>query len=738
MIEHSDEYRNAITADARKIYIKAVIDISDPDMVLPDPTATSTAPWTKPKELHDKVMDNPARYSTLEPGHWPLDGSCNIFPDNYQVPESMGYTMDELSGDDGLFSEPQVLTQPIENTAILQAFSLYFSSDVIDGIPSDFTVEVVQGSTAYFSKEFTGNTSVKLSFDGFTVYNPDAIRLTITKWSLPGRRVRCVEIIPGVYEEWTGDQIKEFDIEQNGDFSCLTLPYGSCDITLDNVDRRFEPRNKNNVFQSVEERQKIDVSIGARLDNGQVDYKRVGSFYQFSDGWKTSNNEITIDWSLVDIIGLLANREFIPPSSLPTTLSGWIKAFVSQLGDNFASRYHVDSKYANVACTASKEDVDGKSVGELLRYACMATGTWPRADAETGYLTAEPLWSQGNKYDLDNMSVYPTLKANTSIAALIFTLNDGNDTQFVVSGNSTSSEQTVSIDNPFIHSSEEALTAAKLILSCYGGNTMELTGRGDPSSEIGDVDTVWLNESNATTGRRMKQGFSFSNGVMRGCKATLLQADGSYLYEEFAVIRQSGIWKAPAGVTQLRIVLGSGGQGGSRGQSGFVIGSGNIPGQGVSSGYGDDGLNGQGGRVWYGVIDINPEQEFDVVLGDGGEASDVAGIAGKMGGVTTFGAYSSKNGELYPNGYTDIANGQSFARTGVEKPLDGTGDGGKGGKGGDPGEGYWEQDFWPDGRPKGWDFIVTKQPGKGKPGVAGATGFVMVTWDKEESSVRTI
>lgn len=738
MIEHSTEYRNAITADARKIYIKAAIDISDPDMVLPDPTATSTAPWTKPAELHDKVMDSPARYSTLEPGRWLLDGSVDIFPDDYQVPESMGYTMDALSGEDGTFSEPQVLTQPIENTAVLQAMSVYFSSDVTDGVPVDFTVEIVQGETAYFTQTITGNAATKLGFDGFTVYNPDYIRLTITKWSLPGRRVRVVEVIPGIYEEWTGDQIAAFDVEQNGDFSCLTLPYGSCDISLDNLDRRFEPRNKNGIFQSVEERQKIDVSIGARLDNGTVDYKRLGSYYQFSDGWKTGDNAITMDWSLVDIVGLLANREFIPPGTLPTTLEGWIQAFVSQLGDNFATRYHVDPDYASVACTASLADVQGKSVGELLRYACMATGTWPRADAETGYLTAEPLWNQGNKYDLDNMTVYPVMKANTSIAALIFTLNDGNNTQYVVSGNQTASEQTVSINNPFIHSSAEALTAARLILSCYGGNTMEITGRGDPSSEIGDVDTVWLNESTATTGRRMKQGFTFSNGVMRGCKATLLQADGSYLFEEFAVISESGKWKAPAGVTTLRVVIGSGGQGGGKGTAG-TMGVGSSDYSTGSPGYdGDTGPNGSGGRIWAGTININPEQEFDVHIGAGGKAADAEGVQGALGEDTTFGEYSSAFGEVFPIGYSDIANGASYGRTGVKDPKPGSSDGGAGGEGGSAGMEIFAgtRPIYNDqGEQIGFEVIYSTlvKPTEGKKGVDGASGFVLVYWDKEDT-----
>lgn len=292
----------------------------------------------------------------------------------------------------------------------------------------------------------------------------------------------------------------------------------------------------------------------------------------------------------------------------------------------------------------------------------------------------------------------------------------------------------------------------------------ETAGRGDPSSEIGDVDTLWLDESTAATARRMMQQFTISGGVLQGVQVKAIQADGSYLFQEFAVITENGKWKAPANVknNQLRVVIGSGGQGGSRGQDGFVDSSGNLPGSGVSAGEGAKGIDGQGGRVWYGVININPEQEFEVNLGEGGAPSDKYGVPGEMGGVTTFGSYSSEDGELYARGYTDIANGQVFARTGVEKPLDGTGDGGAGGNGGEAGSGYWDQKFWTQddvdsgkhpggsldgnpvpggtpgsesivGKPKGWEFIITKDPGPGKPGVAGAKGFVMVTWDKEDA-----
>lgn len=734
MIDSSDEYNRAIVKRARKIEVKATVDISDPDLSYKNVASSPPAPWSKVEEIHDKDFTDPSRYATFELGRWLLDGSFRIFPDTYKVSDPIGYCGNAVSADDGTFTTPQFVDLKFSGVSTLQACSIWFSADPLDGVPSDFTVDIIVNGVSFYTKKYEKNRKSSVSITGFSVFTPDTIRLTVTQWSLPGRRMRVVEIVPGVYEQWTGNQIKSLNIQQNGDFSCLTLPYGSCDLSIDNKDRQFDPRSKTGIFQSLEERQSVDVSIGARLENGSVEYKRVGVFYQFSDGWKTSNNGMVMNWSLVDIVGLLANREFIPPAILPTTLGGWISAFVSQLGDNFKPRYHVDPAYANKPVTASKDAVTGQKVGELLRYACMAAGTWPRADADTGYLTAEPLWNQGNKITLDNIVNYPTLKANISIAALIFTLADGNDTQYVVSGNSTTSEQTVGIQNPFIHTREEALTAARLILSNYGGNIMETTGRGNPSSEIGDVDTVWLNETNATTGRRSAQSFEMENSVLRGCKSRLIQADGSYLYQDFAVIRESGKWKVPPGVKKIRLVIGSGGQGGGKGQKGQwkPAGSSNIQFSGYLPSPGAPGVDGIGGKVWYGVVDVNPEQEFDVVLGEGGAPSIEYGVPGGPGGVTTFGVYSSANGKEYPYGYTDISNGQSFCRTGVPVPADGTGDGGAGGAGGAPGEGYLR---WIPGLVSGGhnEWITTKEPEDGQPGAMGASGFVMVTWDKEAS-----
>lgn len=703
MIKSGQAYHAAITGDARRVLLRAVIDIISPDIVFGAGETSGQIPWSKPEQLHDKVFDNPTKYATLERDRWALDGTWDLLPDDpTQTVGQMGYIGNVLSGADGTFSTPPWVELQFSGVSVLQACSVYFPGNDYDGLPEDFTVEIKQGGTAYHTRTYTGNTAPSVSLEGFTVNNPDAIRVTVTKWSRPSRRMRVVEIVPGVYEGWDGGMIAEFTVKQQSNIAATALPYGTCTLKIDNLSRRFEPRSKNGLFQSIEERQGIDISLGVRLADGTDEYKRLGIFYQYSGGWKTGDNGLTMQWNLVDIIGLLANREFLAPSTLPTTLGGWIGALAAQLGVNFQDRWHVDPNYTALPVTVrTADDLQGKKCGDVLRWVCQATGTWPRADASTGDLTAEPLWSEGNKVTLDNLNGYPVMKANGDVAALIFTLNDGSGTKYIVSGNATSSSETVSIDNPFIKTQAQALAAARLILATYGGNVLDLTGRGDPSSEIGDVETVWLDESQATTARLTMQTFQFSNGVMQGCQSQLLQADGSFLYQGREVITTPGTWKAPAGKKSLRVILVGKGGDGTRGADG------------TWNAAGADGVDGLGGLVWTGTININDHQAFEVSLGE----------------HTVFGAYSSANGKQYENGYTDVASGDSFARTGVKYPRPGTGDGGAKGLGGVKGE--REKIKWKDESGASHSYWkVYQEPGPGQAGTPGALGCVVIYYDK--------
>ena len=190
---------------------------------------------------------------------------------------------------------------------------------------------------------------------------------------------------------------------------------------------------------------------------------------------------------------------------------------------------------------------------------------------------------------------------------------------------------------------------------------------------------------------------------MQSCSSTLLQADGSYLFQNRIVIKTSGQWTAPPDVDKLRIILVGKGNNGANGTDGTWDEAGVA------------GADGIGAKVWAGTININPQQQFVVIIGND----------------TVFDQYSSANGQIFANGYTDIASGESFARTGVENPIPGSGDGGAGGAGGK--KGYRHEESWKTECGGGTYWVVDNEPEPGEQGVIGAFGCAIVYWDKEAS-----
>lgn len=730
MLKVTDGYREAITAERRQMRLQAVLDLVSPDIVYGEVTAPAATAYSRAAQIHDKDIHGPARLATLEHNRWCLDGSWGLAPDTAaEIPEDteLGYSSQGLSGEGGSFAAAQALQLDFTGVSRLQTASIHFSELPGDGVAEDFTVEILDGSSVLYSEAITGNGERVVVLDGFDVASPTAIRINVSKWAMPQRRIRVIEIVPGLLEEWGNDEVAGLDLTQQVDVSCCSLPYGTAILTIDNASRRFEPRSKGGIFESIEERQGIPVRLGPVLPDGSVEFKQLGIFYQYSGGWRTGDNGLTIEWTLVDILGLLSRRPFLVPDSgtLPGTLDGWIAACVGQLGVNFSRRYRIHEGYGDKAVTAALASIQGRSCGDILRMACMAAGCYPFADAATGDLAAEPMWASGNRVTLDNLSDYPVMRANDDIAYVqIKIYGEGETTVAKFSGTSAASNNTVAIDNPFIHTRDQALAAARAIISTYGGNRIDLSGRGDPASECGDVDSVQLSESAATSARRIEQKFTFRGGVLADLPSVLLQADGTLLYNRRAVLTGAGQWTVPAGVTTVLAILVSGGDAGTDGTDGSFDGA------------GTDGADGLGGKVLAQSLPVNPGAVLAYACGAGGTAP------GGLGTATTFSTLSSARGTRY-NGYTDIRSGDVYGRDGVQLPLDGSGDGGIRGLGGNAGKQHTVRTklYIGDGDPDTdedkdnfipWDqTVVDIQPGKGSKGVSGGAGCVVLWWEED-------
>lgn len=748
MLKPSDAANRALTARRRQMTARATFDLRDPDAVVTGAQTNTNGKYSQIAQVYDAITEqNDLKIGTLEKDRMQLDGSWALPPNNPAdlAEEQMGWWCGTVSGADCGFAEPHpYLEITFTGLSVLQVFTLWFSQNAYDGYGVAFRLDVYSADTLAYTRTVTENTEYKVVLDKFAVYDPTRVRVTVMRWSRPYCYPRITDMFLGLFERWTGREIASLDVLTESTFTGLKLPYSTCDLRVYNLNHRFDPYAPDSIFQSIEERQAIPIDWGVYLPGGKIEWIPGGWYYQQSGGWEIKG--LTVKWSLVDIIGMLVKRNYNPPEVLPTTLSGWVASIVACLGVNLAERYVVDDDIKDLELTAEAEDVQDKTCGEVLRFACQATATWAHQDFATGFLhVSKRGYEAGANITGSNMPSWPVMEANDEIADITFKLDEG---EVTFPGTNTESDTSLTINNPFVHTTDDARRVVSNVLSQYGGRKFTIRSRGNPASETGDIDTVATAFGTSISARRYKHQLKLENGVMRNLPAYLIQTATDKRYDHKIILIGAGKWQAPAGVTRLFIQLVSGGNGGDGGMGGsYVKGGGereNTP-----------GIGGYGGRIYAREIQINAQQSFDYACGVGGKGgaggkkqewagwqdgpgkAATPGEPGTAGQPTTFGAYSSANGVRYEIGITDVDTGAFYGAKGADgleqknnPGKDAERNTGNGGDGGDSGtHAYYTSEHHSFDEGGGISYEVWGDIRDGQPGGDGADGVIIVQYN---------
>lgn len=106
--------------------------------------------------------------------------------------------------------------------------------------------------------------------------------------------VRIPRLMVGLYEIWDRSILKSVETYSEVTFSGLSIPYSTCTVVLYNENHRFDPYAPNTLFTSIEDRQRIIVDFGMRLEDGTIEWLPAGTYSQQSAGWKTQGFNCTI------------------------------------------------------------------------------------------------------------------------------------------------------------------------------------------------------------------------------------------------------------------------------------------------------------------------------------------------------------------------------------------------------------------------------------------------------------
>lgn len=223
---------------------------------------------------------------------------------------------------------------------------------------------------------------------------------------------------------------------------------------------------------------------------------------------------------------------------------------------------------------------------------------------------------------------------------------------------------------------QNSINVAKRLLNYYGATRILSTDFQVQNEKSGDFVTI-INPYKEHQNGYIKEMTATGLATIKA-RCDLLTnftpTKGGNNYANHQMFTANGTFTVPANTTMLRIILCQGGQGGWGGYDGLSAAC-NAPGDGGSAGPGGDP-----GKMFIADIAVTPGQSFAVSVGAAGTGG-APNQEGQYGGETTFGSYSSANGERPVSGYYDIFEDKYYALAGVDGIP-----GAKGGEGAKRGE----------------------------------------------------
>jgi hypothetical protein len=157
-----------------------------------------------------------------------------------------------------------------------------------DIVSSKKTVSITGNANGHFTTEET-------------FLDTDYIQIVPTKMVNGKARLRVLQISMGVGINFTNRQIKNSSKKEFLSWISAELPTTDLSLSVKNENRRFDVENEDSTLNFLEIGQKVEVSYGATLQNGDIEVFSGTSL--LLDSWKASDDEVS--FQAKDIIASL-------------------------------------------------------------------------------------------------------------------------------------------------------------------------------------------------------------------------------------------------------------------------------------------------------------------------------------------------------------------------------------------------------------------------------------------------
>lgn len=460
MIDVSNAWKgNQNKALVNESFVEISLDITDPDIredaTINDNSSIYISNTAQVIDGLDKVF---TPYCTLEQNLWLLDGSRKVIPSTDYG--DCGYIGNVLSDEKCLLSNSPIITISFTKVHLhsVPAITITWSS-IFNEFATDFIVTTYNGDDVVNVKEVVGNTLVKTIVE-MEIVDFDRITIEVLKWCLPNKRIRIEEIFIGMNKIYSKKELFSYEHSKVIDPISASLPKDEILFTIDNLDNSYNPMNPNGLSKYLMERQEVNTRYGYKLNNGQIEWIKGGSFYLFE--WDSPQNGSTASFKARDLFEFLTTMYYdgvyTPEGvSLYTLAERLFEKANLPLHRDGSVKWRIDETLKNIFTTAPLPiDTLANNLQLIANAGCCVM-----YQDRDGIIRIEPIKNEITDYEITLKNSYskPNIEMSKPLKEVVISYYDYSEdepTEYeTIIANEVNGE-TIVVVNPLITSSDRA------------------------------------------------------------------------------------------------------------------------------------------------------------------------------------------------------------------------------------------------------------------------------------------
>ena len=503
-------------AEIRKVGARIAFDLVDVNGTPAHLTVNSSTGlfFSQKNQVVDQITDMSAKWASIETNGWMLDGTYR-FISRYENNGEVGWWSYYRSGSTKALANSTWLEVQSDVNLSTNAVTVIFD-ELCNQYCTDFDVTFYrhdEDSGTYSeitTVNVTGNVSA-IAIVSAQVENYRRVRVTFKKTNNANKYVRVCEIVLGELKIFDNDEIKEIRLRYETSLFSDALPSNEVEVTLNNVDKRYNLMNPTGIYRFLQQGQGINVSL--YINGSQVN---MGRFY-FSSA-KSADNSLTAEITGYDrnflLDTVLYNKGRVGQWTLAEAVADIISASGLQIETNIP---------ADISSRTVRRDVPAQTTcREALRMvaqAAMSVCYFNRLDVLT--FVSPEIGTVKDELNFDRMSAYPEAEDTGLINYVELTVrSDFRNDETVYTASKVfgdEAQQTISVNNPCVANGQ---AVADWILQMCGYRVSYTTNdRGNPQREL--LDTIRIFDAYGNTPRAITvaEEYELSEGLSGQTKA---------------------------------------------------------------------------------------------------------------------------------------------------------------------------------------------------------------------------